>query len=242
MKINIMLLLGSLLSITVAQAAQTITVNPDEIHPVTVASNEITPIRIIDDRIKHIRGTPGAFATAIDNGGSLLDSDSGIFLLKPSYQFKDKAFSLILTTENNVSYTLRITPEDKPATSLNLVSQASNAQQALRWEQASPYVSTLSSLLKHLVNRQIPAGFTVQMVKKLQPIQLTTHTWATLLQIIDGKQLRIEIYQLSHHNEDKVHLHPQLLHTPDILAVMLDQKTLTGFNQTYAYKVMRHDG
>jgi len=227
--------------VTMGHASNPIPIVAGELLTLTVASDDITPIRIIGERIQNIRGTADAFATTTDNGGSLLDSDSGIFFLKPYSAFQDKPFSLILTTENNATYTLRINPEDKLATPVNLTPQAVNEQAALRWEQSSPYVTTLTSLLKSLANNEAPAGFSIQPLKKLSPVKLNTHTWATLLQVIQGKKLRAEIHYISHHHEDEVMLSPQQFNSPSTLAVMFKQPTLSGHSQTYAYKVVRND-
>ncbi|MEE9452340.1 MAG: type-F conjugative transfer system secretin TraK, partial [Gammaproteobacteria bacterium] len=158
-KKSLILLVLTWLSLNTAMAANTITVNDNnETLNLAIGNSGLTRIEIKQARIQRINhDSPDLEIQA--------DEATGHIFIQPR---SEQHFNLYLTTEDNLSYHLALTPENQASTPIIIDSKmAQRTGKKLKIEQDG-YAKTLITLMQHLARAQIPPGFArVETIERL---------------------------------------------------------------------------
>lgn len=204
-----------------------------------ISQDDITAISVEKDRINRVWGNPDSYATALDNGRSIIDEQLGVLFIKPN---DTDPFNLFIATESGQYYQLQLTPTDKNPETIRLhntnSSDTSQQAQALHWEQDAPYINRLIDLNKAMMTGKTPPGYQRINPGKRKILRAQHHLIAHLKKIYKGKQLRGEIYQITNYQSKPIDLNEQAWITPGTLSIAFGPTHLKPKQSTLLYRIV----
>lgn len=196
-----------------------------------VSATDVTRIFVMGDRIKSVKGVKGAYTR--DN-----DEKNGEVYLQPSSFYQDRAFTVLIATEQGRHFTLLLTPTSSPAETLMLVPKGVGHEQAGRFEQASFYELTLNHLLQAMKNGTLPEGYVERAVNNKTTYFLNRNLSIQLHAIYEGHHLRGEIYTITNKLNVPVQLDERAFYKAGTRAISLDVIYLLSKASTHLYRIV----
>lgn len=201
-----------------------------------ISQEDITLIEAPGDRIDRVWGNSGSYAKQLEEGRSIIDDQLGIVFIKP---LTNNPFSLFLATEGGQYFHLQLIPSDKDPETIRL--QSKNNEALTHWEQSTPYLITLISLTKAMMQGIVLPGFQLIDPSQAFILQSEGDLQAKLTKIYQGKRLRGEVYHLSNENNEILQLKELNWYLPRTLSIAFDNHFLSPQEGTYLYRIISND-
>lgn len=229
----IMLFIGLFIT-TSSFALQVKSVINNETVNASLSQDNKTRLFVEGDRIVAMRGTPGAYTYVNDNV-------NGQVFIMPTPDFKNKSFSLFVTTESGRTYGLNLTPIKSLSDSIMLKPKGVISSNASRWESASNYNETIVNLLRFMVNGVKPEGYEASQVSQTKTYYLGDVATLKLLTVYRGDHLQGMIYQLTNRLNKPIRVNERELYRPGTRAVAIQNHMIPARGTTLVYGVMSHE-
>jgi type-F conjugative transfer system secretin TraK len=198
-----------------------------------ISSLDVTRIFVQGDRIKSIRGVKGAYTR--EN-----DESNGEVYLQPSPLYQERAFTILVDTEQGRHFTLLLNPVAVPSDTLMLVPKGVGRVQAAHFEQSSPYEMTISRLMRAMVNAEVPEGYAITEVNNPKLYLLGNIATLQLKTIYQGLNLRGEIYEIKNKCAFPITLDERQFYKIGTRAISLEAITLAPHAKVNLYRVLSH--
>ncbi len=224
----------SLLFFTIpAFALQIKSVMSNDTVTANVSQNNKTRIFVSNDRISAIRGTPSAY-TYIN------DDINGQVFITPTPDFKNKPFSLFITTEKGKTYGLNLTPVSSLSNSIMLKPQESISKKVAHRKNINHHENPVLELLHFMMNSMTPDSYTVTVISNRKPQTFNTIGTLQLITVYQGKILRGEIYRLSNTSNTPITVTDTQLSIANTRAIAIQAHTIAPHASTLVYEVINH--
>ncbi len=197
-----------------------------------VSQNNKTRLFVEKDRISALRGTPSAYTYVNDN-------TNGQVFITPTPDFKNKPFSLFVTTEKGKTYGLNLTPIDSLSDSIMLKPDQAVAKVTHK-KKSSHTESGVMPLLHAMTNGMTPAGFTVTAISNTTPQVLNKNATLQLITVYQGKYLRGEVLQLTNTSNTAITVTDNDLFRANTRAIAIQSHAIAAHASTLVYEVKNH--
>lgn len=197
-----------------------------------ISSVDVTRIFVQGDRIKSVKGLKGAYTR--EN-----DEKNGEIYIQPLYQ--DRAFTLLIDTEQGRHFTLLLNPTSSPSETLMLVPKGVGHERASRFEQAASYELTINHLVRAMKNGVMPEGYVVQEVNGKTTYQFDHRFQLKLKTVYEGLNLRGEVFTLTNKLKTPLQLDEREFYKKGTRAISLDTIVVAPKATLHLYRVVSHD-
>jgi len=215
-------------------ALQIKSVVDNETRSAKISSVDVTRIFVQGDRIKSVKGLKGAYTR--EN-----DEKNGEIYIQPSPLYRDRAFTILIDTEQGRHFTLLLNPTASPSETLMLVPKGVGRERAGKFEQASPYELTINHLVRAMKNGVMPEGYAVREVDNKTTYQFRNRLTLKLKTVYEGLNLRGEIYEIINKQAIPVQLDEREFYKPGTRAISLDTIIVQPMATIHLYRVTSHD-
>jgi conjugal transfer pilus assembly protein TraK len=228
---KIIILIFNLLLINNIYALQVKNAVDNETVMAKVSSTDVTRIFVLGDRIKSVKGLKGAYSR--EN-----DEKNGEVYLQPSLLYQDRAFTVLIATEQGRHFTLLLTPTASPSETLMLVPKGVGQERAAKFEQANYYELTLNHLMVAMKNGTLPEGYVMRAVDNKTAYQIGQRLRVTLKALYDGLNLRGEIYTITNNLTTSVQLDEREFYKKGTRAISVDTIILLPKSSINLYRIV----
>jgi conjugal transfer pilus assembly protein TraK len=215
-------------------ALQIKSVVDNETTTAKISATDVTRIFVQGDRIKSVKGLKGAYAR--EN-----DEKNGEVYIQPTGYYQDRAFTILVSTEQGRHFTLLLNPTHSPSETLMLVPKGVGRERAARFEQASPYELTVYHLIRAMKNGEMPEGYAAHAVDNKTTYQLDRRFSLKLKTVYEGLNLRGEIYELCNRLNYSIQVDERAFYKAGTRAVSVDMITVSAKSTINLYRVVSHD-
>jgi len=223
----ILILLCSGLLTGITFAGQTYRIdNPSDTLAISIANKGLTQIAIQQSRIRTINHD----STALD---IQTDETSGIIFIQPQ---STSSFNLYLTSEDDVTYHLYLTPIEQASQAILIDSTIVSQKIAEHWEKQNPFTQTITHLMQHLARAEPPPGYAIINPGK---VHLSSDLAITLkaLYSYQGQYLRGDVISLINTSDSSVTLSATQFHQQGVIASSLSNRHLAPCEKTQLYLI-----
>lgn len=227
------LLLLSLVLSGSANALQIKTVTDNETIVTRISSLDVTRILVKGDRIKSLKGVKGAYTR--EN-----DETNGEIYLQPTPLYQNRAFTILIETEQGRHYSLLLNPLAVPSEAVMLVPKNMGQKDKAHFEQTSPYELTLSHLIRAMSNGLTPEGYEVHEANSKKSYRLGDFARLHLKTIYQGRKFRGEIFELTNTKTVPIDLDERAFYKSGTRAVSLETVTVLPKDTIKIYRVVSH--
>ena len=227
------LLLSMLLICSHASALQIKSVVDNETTAAKVSSSDVTRIFVQGDRIKSLCGVKGAYTRENDEG-------NGEVYIQPTPAYQERAFTILVDTEEGRHFTLLLTPVSVPSDTLMLIPKGVAKLKAEHFEQSSPYETTISRLMRAMVNAEVPEGYAVTQVNNPKLYLLGNIAKVQLKTVYQGLNLRGEIFEITNTKSCPITLDEREFYKTGAVAISLQAITIAPHLHVNLYRVLSH--
>lgn len=228
------LILFTLGIMNVAYALQIKSVVDNETTSAKISSVDATRIFVEGDRIKSVKGIKGAYTR--EN-----DEKNGEIYLQPSPLYQQRAFTVLIDTEQGRHFTLLLHPSSSPSETLMLIPKGVGRLRAARFEEAMPYELTIHHLIRHMKNGTMPEGYAVREVTSKNVYQSGNRYRLKLKTIYQGLHLRGEIFTITNQLKTPIYLDEKTFYKTGTRAISLDSIVVLPKATIHLYRVLSHD-
>jgi conjugal transfer pilus assembly protein TraK len=227
-------------SLCIASAASTVfslqvkSVVDNETTNAKISSVDVTRIFVQGDRIKSVKGLKGAYTR--EN-----DEKNGEIYIQPSSLYQDRAFTILINTEQGRHFTLLLNPISSPSETLMLVPKGVGLERAARFEQAAPYELTINHLVRAMKNGVMPEGYAVQEINSKTTYQFDNRFQLKLKTVYEGLNLRGEIFTITNKLKTPIQLDEREFYKKGTRAISLDTIVVAPKATIHLYRVLSHD-
>lgn len=215
-------------------ALQIKSVIDNETTSAKISSVDVTRIFVQGDRIRSVKGLKGAYTR--EN-----DEKNGEIYIQPSPLYRDRAFTILIDTEQGRHFTLLLNPTASPSETLMLVPKGVGRERAARFEQASPYELTINHLVRAMKNGDLPEGYAVHEIDNKTTYQFRNQLRLKLKTVYEGLNLRGEIYEIINKQSVPIQLDEREFYKPGTRAISLDTIIVQPMATIHLYRVTSHD-
>lgn len=199
-----------------------------------VSQDNKTRVFVEGDRITALRGTPGAYTYVNDNV-------NGQVFIMPTPDFKNKPFSLFITTESGKTVGLNLTPIKSLSDSILLKPKGVASSDAARWESESDYNETIINLIRYMANGIKPEGYETSAITQSKTYYLGNIATIKLLSVYRGAHLEGVIYQLSNRLNKPITVDEREFYRPGTRAIAVQNHLIPAKGTTLVYGVISHE-
>ena len=199
-----------------------------------ISSVDVTRIFVQGDRIKSVKGLKGAYAR--EN-----DEKNGEIYIQPSPLYHDRAFSILIHTEQGRHFTLLLNPTSSPSETLMLVPKGVGHERAARFEQAAPYELTINHLVRAMKNGVMPEGYAVHEVDSKTTYAFDNRFNLKLKTVYEGLNLRGEIFEITNKLKNPIRLDEREFYKSGTRAISLDMIEVPPRTTINLYRVLGHE-
>jgi type-F conjugative transfer system secretin TraK len=199
-----------------------------------ISATDVTRIFVQGDRIKSIKGVKGAYTR--EN-----DEKNGEVYIQPSASYQERAFTILVSTEQGRNFTLLLNPTFSPSETLMLVPKGVGKEKAARFEQSSPYELTIYHLIKVMKNNAMPEGYAIKTVDSKTSYVINHSIKLKLKTIYEGLNLRGEVYELTNCEKYPVQVDERQFYKLGTRAISLDMINIPPKSTIHLYRVVSHD-
>lgn len=196
-----------------------------------ISATDVTRIFIQGDRIKSIKGIKGAYTR--EN-----DEKNGEIYIQPSATYQERAFTILVSTEQGRNFTLLLNPTYSPSETLMLVPKGVSKERAARFEQSSPYELTIYYLIKAMKNNVIPEGYTIKTIDSKKTYIINHSVKLKIRAIYEGLNLRGEVYELTNCEHYPVQVDERQFYKLGTRAISLDMVNIPPKSTINLYRVI----
>lgn len=187
----------------------------------------MTRLKIVDGRIENIRGNQGEILIEPDPG-------TGEAYLRPAAG--GRIINLFVTSDSGRTYTLLLSPEPIPATSI-VIKELSRVGAATVQTNSSSYEKTLKSIILAMAREDQPQGYDVLSVGKRTPMWKGTNF--VLEKKYVGQEFVGEKYTLTNKGETNLVVAEPEFYRNGVLAVSIENMQIARDSSTSVYIVRR---
>ena len=198
-----------------------------------ISSIDVTRILVQSDRIKSVKGIKGAYTR--EN-----DEKNGEIYIQPTQPYQERAFTLLIETEQGRHFTLLLTPTSSPSQTLMLVPKGAGKERAAHFEESSTYELTLMHLVRAMRNEQIPEGYSLNHIESKKSFPFGNGLKIKLKTIYQGFNLRGEVYEMTNTTAYSIMLNERDLYKFGTRAVSLETLQIPAFGKITFYRVADH--
>lgn len=198
-----------------------------------ISATDVTRIMVQGDRIQSVRGVKGAYSRENDN-------NSGEIYIQPTAMYQHHAFTLLINTELGRHYTLLLNPMAVPSDTLMLVPRGVNEAQAAKFENSSPYETTIAHLIRDMRTGSRPEGYAVRSANEKKRYLYGNIAYIQLKTIYQGLNLRGEIWEVTNTRSQTITLTERAFYKVGTRAVSLETMEIAPHGTTYLYRVVSH--
>ncbi len=220
-------LLLVLLLPNVAVANQLLEVNEGQPAYAKISSTQLTRLKIIDGRIENIRGNQGEIIIEPD-------SSTGEAYLRPAAG--GRIINLFVTSDSGRTYTLLLSPEPIPATSI-VLKELSRVGSVTALTNSSNYEKTLKNIILSMAREDQPQGYDIQSVGRRMPMWKGTNF--VLEKKYVGQEFVGEKYTLTNKGENNLVVAEPEFYKNGTLAVSIENMQIPKDASTNVYIVRR---
>lgn len=199
-----------------------------------ISSVDVTRIFVEGDRIKSVKGLKGAYTR--EN-----DERNGEIYIQPTPLYQDRAFTILIETEQGRHFTLLLNPTSSPSETLMLVPKGVGRERALHFEQAQPYELTINHLIHDMKNGVMPEGYSVHGIESKRTYKFGSKFNVKLKTIYQGLNLRGEIYELKNNQSHLIQLDEREFYKKGTRAISLDTIEIPPKAKISLYRVISCD-
>lgn len=223
-----------LLLTSTVYALQIRSVVDNETTAAKISSVDVTRIFVQGDRIKSVKGLKGAYTR--EN-----DEKNGEIYIQPTSLYQDRAFTILIDTEQGRHFTLLLNPTFSPSETLMLVPKGVGHERAARFEEAQPYELTIKHLIRAMKNGAMPEGYAIREVDNKTTYRLGNKLDIKLKTIYEGLNLRGEIYEIKNRCAIPLQIDEREFYKASTRAISLDTIEIPPKAQINLYRVVSHD-
>ncbi len=230
----IILGLSCLMFMPIYVFARTLRVDDNTSIKVNISAQEPTRISVAGDRISSLRGVEGAYTVKNDNA-------QGAIFIKPTEAYQNKPFYVFITTEQNHSYVLQLTPSaNAKAGLLVLKPKIADNTTSANGEASSSYETQLTNLVKSMVNGMGSDEYAMTFIRNSKTQHWNKQLNINLLGVFEGAELQGEVYRVSNRSSQPISIDETVFYSEGDHAIALQSYQLPARGQTLLYKVTRH--
>lgn len=231
-KVLVLVLLGLSLVATSCFGLQIKSASNNETIFAKISSRELTRIFVSRDRIQSVRGIGSAYELT-------KDERMGAIFIRPTAYYQNKSFNIFITTEQGRTFDLLLTAMDIPAENIEIRSLTPSIL-ATNWEKNSPYVETLTRLLRFMVNGIHPEGYAVINCHD-NPVVYPGGLSMQLMKLYRGARITGEIWILKNNGQKILNFNAGSFTKPNTRAITLASFTLAPMQQTILYRITSNE-
>ncbi len=227
-------LMSILFLTTNVYALQIKSVVDNETTTAKISSVDVTRIFVQGDRIKSVKGLKGIYTRENDD-------KNGEIYIQPTPQYQDRAFTILIDTEQGRHFTLLLNPTSSPSETLMLVPKGVGHERAARFEESQPYELTINHLVRAMRNGTMPEGYSIRQVNSKTTYRLGNKFDIKLKTIYEGLNLRGEIYEIKNRCAIPIQIDEREFYKTGTRAISLDAIEIPPKGQINLYRVVSHD-
>jgi len=212
----ISLFFGFTLATSLWAAEKIVVTDPNNRLSLSIAADTLTRVVIEGARVRQILHDSDTLTVQVDNS-------TGQVFLQPQ---SEKIFNVFLTTEDDRTYHLHLTPTQQDNQSIVIDPIIPPLANILDKKNSLPYESSLVGLIQQLVKQKIPSTFQGQdRHQAYLPPSLLALT-ITPISSLFNKTLQADVVQLTNITKEVVVLEPALFYQNGVLANYLSRERL----------------
>lgn len=228
------LLMGSVMAFSTVNAAQVKVIRENQTVNANISSVDVTRIFVAGDRIKSIRGIKGAYTRENDEA-------NGEVYIRPTASYQNRAFTVLITTENDRHFTLLLNPLAVPSdTIMVLFKDKASLEKAAKVEKASPYEKSLIELAKSMVAGVQPEGYSTQHVISKQFYRLNQTGYFNLIRIYKGAYYQGEVFKFTNRGASTFELDERSFYSDGTRLVAIESNLVPAHASTLVYRIRDH--
>jgi len=221
-----------LLMISPCYALQIKSVVDNETVTAKVSAMDVTRIFVEGDRIKSVKGIRGAYTR--EN-----DEEKGEIYIQPTTEHQERAFTILIETEQERHFTLLLTPTKTPAETIMIVSKGVGRVKAEKFEASSPYEQSLVNLIQAMKKRQLPQGYASQQVEKRKAVVISG-LHVKLRCIYDGYHFSGEVYEIVNKSSYPILIDERDFYKAGVRAISVETREIPAGARIQLYRVGSH--
>lgn len=198
-----------------------------------VSALDITRIFVAGDRIQSVMGVKGAYTRSNDE-------EKGEIFIQPTNPYNSHAFTMLITTERGLHFTLLLIPTRTPSDTLMLVPKGVGSESAGHFEKDAPYVTVISHLIFAMRNHLIPPGYAVTELAGTHRYAFGRDFYLRRQTLYQGASLTGEIFAVMNMTSHVIPLDERLFYNHGTRAISLESISLPPHGCIHLYRIVSH--
>lgn len=198
-----------------------------------VSALDTTRIFVAGDRIQSVIGVKGAYTRSNDE-------EKGEIFIQPTNPFSTRAFTMLITTERGLHFTLLLIPTRTPSETVMLVPKGVGSESAGHFEKDAPYVTVINHLIYAMRNHVIPEGYAVTELAGTHRYAFGRDFYLTLRTLYQGASLTGEIFEVINMTNHTISLDERMFYKRGTRAISLESITLPPHGCLHLYRILSH--
>ena len=234
MKMRTKVILGAALLLSIsssyakAQMAKEISVQENELVPVTLSDSNMNRLFVSNDRVKNITAPAGYIGLQLDgSGGGLVTVDT------------TQVFTAFVITEGGRQFSIKVTPKVGDGKTIRFNAQGA-AIKAKSWEKNNPYMQLMISALRNTMSGQTPPHFGWKKGSN-HFFAFNDRLTMSPVSIWQGHKLSVVEYTLYNKSLKPYVINEAMFYKPNVRAVALSNLTVKSNQLAHVYEVLSND-